>query len=122
MKKHLSDKNLSSYVDGDLKPKQKERIEEHLAGCKACSRRLEEFKGIKATAADFKQVEVPDGMLVGIRARLANEGQRLGSAIPAKSRRQFGFWHGIAVGFSLTSAVLIFIILPHIGRLDTDQK
>jgi|GEM_PF-2127951 len=122
MKNHVSDKLLSSYVDGDLKPKLEERITKHLKGCKACSLKLEEFKSIKATASGFESVEVPEGMLVGIKARLADEGIAVGAPVPVKPRRQFGFWHGLAIGTALTTIALTCIIIPKLGLFSAEDK
>ncbi|MBN2378989.1 zf-HC2 domain-containing protein [candidate division WOR-3 bacterium] len=120
MKKHVSDRLLSSYVDGDLKKDKKVRIERHLERCKICSQRLAEFRSIVEAASKLEQVEVPEGMLVGIRARLADQGASQ-EVIRAKPRHQLGFWHGIIIGAALSAAVILFVVVPHIGIVGSEE-
>lgn len=111
MKKHISDKFLSRYIDGDLNTRMRVQAKAHLKGCPTCRKHLAEMKSIKDLARKLTPAEVPEGMLIGIRERIT------GARIEAEGRptsQQTGFWHGIAVGAALSAAVIVFIVLPHV--------
>ena len=45
-------KNLLSFLDGDLKPEKQSRIEQHLANCERCSLALQNIKNIYSEIND----------------------------------------------------------------------
>ena len=40
--KHLSDSEIQAYIDGELSPRQADRVEQHLQQCPDCAARVEE--------------------------------------------------------------------------------
>ncbi len=59
---------LSDYLDGDLPPEERERVEAHLRGCDGCSRFGGEFK---ATVSALRRLlGRPGGLPEGFRDRL----------------------------------------------------
>jgi len=50
------------YLDNELSDEQRQRFEEHLAGCGECAGELEEFKKLKAITDEVTLVEPEDRM------------------------------------------------------------
>jgi anti-sigma factor RsiW len=42
----LRDRDLSRFLDGELRLREHRRVQEHLRRCPRCSRRLNEFRGV----------------------------------------------------------------------------
>jgi hypothetical protein len=53
---------MMGYLDNELSDEQKQRFEEHLAGCGECAGELEEFKKLKAITDEVTLVEPEDRM------------------------------------------------------------
>ncbi len=53
---------LMGYLDNELSDEQRQRFEEHLAGCGECASELEEFKKLKAITDEVTLVEPEDRM------------------------------------------------------------
>ena len=53
---------LMGYLDNELSDEQRQRFEEHLAGCGECAGELEEFKKLKAITDEVTLVEPEDRM------------------------------------------------------------
>jgi hypothetical protein len=125
MGRHPSDATLSRYADGDLGKEEETLLATHLARCSECERRLAEIIHIlarcsecerrlaeiihiKDLAESLEPVEVPPGLLAGIRKRIA----------ASEASKTSGLWRGIILGFAVSAAILLFILLPH----STTQK
>lgn len=108
MDRHPSDATLSRYVDGDLGKEEETLLATHLARCSGCERRLAEIIHIKDLAESLEPVEVPPGLLAGIRERIA----------ASAASKTSGLWRGIILGFAVSAAILLLILLPH----STTQK
>jgi anti-sigma factor RsiW len=62
---------LSAYVDGEVPSPWKERIEEHLASCPACSARVSGYRGLAGALAEGEQGGLDEAAAVArLRARL----------------------------------------------------
>lgn len=108
MGRHPSDATLSRYADGDLGKEEETLLATHLARCSECERRLAEIIHIKDLAESLEPVEVPPGLLAGIRERIA----------ASAASKTSGLWRGIILGFAVSTAILLLILLPH----STTQK
>ncbi len=53
---------LMGYLDNELSDEQRQRFEEHLAGCGECAGELEEFRKLKAITDEVTLVEPEDRM------------------------------------------------------------
>ncbi|MHC4593878.1 MAG: anti-sigma factor family protein [Planctomycetota bacterium] len=53
---------MMGYLDNELSDEQRQRFEEHLAGCGECASELEEFKKLKAITDEVTLVEPEDRM------------------------------------------------------------
>ena len=54
---------IAGYLDGELSPEQRERLEAHLSGCEDCKRELAEFTALKEKLAMIKFKEPSDAEL-----------------------------------------------------------
>lgn len=108
MGRHPSDATLSRYADGDLGKEEETILATHLARCSGCKRRLAEILEIKDLAESIEPVAVPPGLLAGVRERIA----------ASEARKTPGLWRGIVLGFAVSAAITLFILLPH----STTQK
>lgn len=103
MGRHPSDATLSRYADGDLNREEKTRLKEHLKGCSDCKMRLAEIVEIKDLAQSLEPMAVPPVLLAGIRGRIA----------ASEAPKTPGLWRGIILGFAVSAAILLLILLPH---------
>jgi len=68
---------LNAYTDSELPGKKHHAVKEHIAGCEACRRRLEDIHGLEGLLDDALHVPpVPDGFA----ARIMAEARRRQSA------------------------------------------
>lgn len=54
---------MMGYLDNELDDEQRNRFEEHLAGCSDCSEELKQFKHLKAITDEVTMVEPEDKLL-----------------------------------------------------------
>ena len=52
---------ISNYIDGDIPPELRARIDSHLAGCAHCHAILDGARNIVALVADERLLELPRG-------------------------------------------------------------
>jgi len=70
-------REISSYIEDDLDPGLRARIEEHLAHCRHCAAVLDSTRNILYLIADERTFELPAGFSKRLHARLEQE---MGSA------------------------------------------
>jgi anti-sigma factor RsiW len=81
MSEHVRDL-LSSYADGALSSADRERVDEHLHGCKECSEELAALKKVSKMVSSLPQKELPPGFMDRIKARMTEEEKPAGFALP----------------------------------------
>ena len=59
---------LSEYLDEELDPSERGRLEEHLGSCAECTATLADLRQIRARARDLKDGPVPAGLWARIEA------------------------------------------------------
>ncbi|MBT3378578.1 MAG: hypothetical protein HN742_15100 [Lentisphaerae bacterium] len=69
----LTDDSLLNYVDGDLPPAQTTAVQEHLAGCPTCRRRLGALEQADALLREAAREDVSAGLLHSARRALSDE-------------------------------------------------
>ena len=83
MNGHVEDR-LSAYLDGELGADEREVVEAHLEGCRACERHLDELRSVDAAARELT-VEAPPGYFESFPARVR-------SRLPAARPRRVSAW------------------------------
>ncbi|MCL6551865.1 MAG: zf-HC2 domain-containing protein [Firmicutes bacterium] len=110
---HVVRRQLSAYLDEELRPEEAAAVRAHLAACAPCAAELEELRATRALLRRLPAPQVPAGFLDDLRARLAAEGT---------GRR--AWWPPVlvarpAVLVAAVVAVLILVGLPVArGRLE----
>ncbi len=66
---------ISAYIDGELDPDLRERIERHLETCEICSAVLDSTRNVIVLVADDRVFELPAGFSKRLHERLDNEFQ-----------------------------------------------
>ena len=84
-------RELSNYVEGDLDPGLRKRMEEHFRACKNCSAVLDGTRNVVRLVGDGKSFDVPAGFSRRLQARLAQRG----AAPPAEAGAAAGLEMGI---------------------------
>lgn len=66
---------LSDYLDGDLAPAERDRLEDHLRGCDRCARFGGEFRAVVGALRSHlaRAGQVPDGFRERLRRALEAE-------------------------------------------------
>jgi anti-sigma factor RsiW len=59
---------LSPYVDGQVSPEERQRVEAHLASCAECAAELADLRALKAALSRLPQRAVPRSFAIGPRA------------------------------------------------------
>jgi len=64
---------IMEYLDGELPPDAKRRLEEHLAACEACRQEFAAQRRVIAGVKSLQSVPAPPGLAAGIREAIAEE-------------------------------------------------
>ena len=73
-------REISNYIDGDLDPSVRARMEKHLAHCRHCAAILDSTHNIVYLIADEHTFTLPSGFGERLRARLESELEKSGPA------------------------------------------
>jgi anti-sigma factor RsiW len=96
---------LMAYIDGSVKPAERVRVEEHLAGCVACRTRVSEYRGVWDILDQMPAIEPSFGFDARVRERVAAEPRR---------RPWFGFLREPRLAFA---AVLLVAMTVWVARM-----
>ena len=66
-------RELSNYIDGDVDPELRRRMEVHFQGCEHCSAILDGSKNVVRLVGDGKTFDLPAGFSDRLRKRLQKE-------------------------------------------------
>ena len=81
---------LAAMVDEAIEPRDRRRVDAHLAGCEACRELLADLRAIRSLAATLEPIEPPARVWRDVRRRVAAEGRAPRVAARWWSRRSFG--------------------------------
>lgn len=81
---------LAAMVDEALEPRDRHRVDAHLAGCEACREHLADLQAIRTLAASLEPIEPPARVWHDVRRRVAAEGRRPRVAVRWWSPWSFG--------------------------------
>jgi anti-sigma factor RsiW len=66
-------RELSDYIDGEVDPELRLRMEEHFKGCKHCSAILDGTNNVVRLVGDGRSFDLPSGFSERLRKRLETE-------------------------------------------------
>jgi hypothetical protein len=127
MSEHTTER-LSAYIDGDLGPAERERIERHVAGCEECAAVLAGLELVVASARGLVDREPVADLWPGIAERLA---ARTPAVIPIDSarprvRRRFSFTApqlaAAAIAVMVLSAAVVWWVNPDPSRVAFEER
>ena len=81
---------LAALVDEASEPRDRRRVDAHLAGCEACRELLADLRAIRSLAAALEPIEPPERVWRDVRRRVAAEARAPRVAARWWSRRSFG--------------------------------
>lgn len=111
---------LCDYVDGTLKPAERERVEQHLAECAACGDLVRDASAAVAFLERVAEVEPPKELMTRLMFEAAPAAKQAGGL---RSRR-FGWWEPVlqprfAMGMAMT--ILSFAMLGRFVNIPIRQ-
>ena len=71
-------KELTNYMEGDLTPEMRDRITQHLKGCKHCTAIYDGTRNVVRLLGDEKSIELPRGFSQRLFDRLITESGQQG--------------------------------------------
>jgi len=101
---------LLGYIDGRLKENEQREMEKHLAGCAACTVRVNEFRSVSSLLDELPQIEPSAAFDVRLQARIAAE--------PVK--RDWWSWLGAAPRV-LVAASMLLLATVWVGHRPLDR-
>ncbi len=63
-------RELSDYLEGDVTPELRSRIEDHLAGCAHCTAIYDGMRNVVQLLSDERMIELPEGFSQRLYKRL----------------------------------------------------
>jgi anti-sigma factor RsiW len=99
---------LLGYIDGRLKEKEQREMEKHLAGCPACTVRVNEFRSVSSLLDELPQIEPSAAFDIRVRARIAAE--------PVKQN----WWSWWAAPRVLVAASMLLLATVWVGHRPAD--
>jgi anti-sigma factor (TIGR02949 family) len=66
-------REISNYIDGEVDPELRKRMEEHFKGCEHCAAVLDGTNNVLRLVGDGRQFELPTGFSERLRKRLEKD-------------------------------------------------
>ena len=95
---------LDAYVDGELDVEHALAVETHLAGCPACTSRLEALHAVSRAVKSAPYFTAPDGLA----ARLRPTAMPVSVGLPIRPRRSVPAWLLAAASLAIVAAGILF--------------
>ncbi|MGH7573180.1 MAG: anti-sigma factor family protein, partial [Gemmatimonadota bacterium] len=119
---------LSAWIDGDLDPAERERVERHVAGCAECAAVLAGLERVVASARKIEDREPATDLWPGIEGRL---GARRPAVVPIDAagprvRRRFSFTvpqlAAAAIAIIVVSSAVVWWANPGPSDVALDER
>jgi hypothetical protein len=99
---------LDLYVDGELSPEDMARVRDHLAGCPACQRYVDDVLAIRAAFPAVEDTDVPEGFAAGVLEAVSAAPQ---NPAPAK-KHQSAVWARVLLPLAACCAIAVLLWGP----------
>jgi hypothetical protein len=100
-------RRLSAYIDDDLSPGIRQTVEDHLAGCVTCKRKLAEFEAIVVAAQNLTPLSVSGEFTERVMKTVSSRQETHEAFNLLRNRLTLA-----GVGFMVTGAAIFFILGP----------
>jgi anti-sigma factor RsiW len=100
---HPAIERLNEYLDGDLDPRERRRIDTHLSRCDECRRSLEDLSAIVTAAVELPSVTPPERIWETISASLIERN--------SLSKTRGRYLPALALAATLLLAVSVWLVL-----------
>ncbi|HQP98301.1 MAG TPA: zf-HC2 domain-containing protein [bacterium] len=119
MNRHLSDRQISAYLDGRISPDEADLVIRHTGECADCADRLARFALLDRSLAEMESAPVEDAMLQRVRSRVLRE--------TARERRTadvgvFGWLGYVFSPKALTYACVALVLVGGVLFLRNDSR
>jgi anti-sigma factor (TIGR02949 family) len=69
-------REISNYLDGEIDPELRRRMEEHFKGCEHCSAVLDGTKNVVRLVGDGRTFDLPAGFSERLKGRIQKEAEK----------------------------------------------
>jgi len=96
---------LDLFVDGELSPREMERVRAHMESCPGCRRYVDDALAIRAGFGDVEDTAAPEGFAEGVMERIRKEDAKIVELRRRSARR----WLGSLAALAACCALVIFL-------------
>lgn len=108
--KHLRDSEIQAFIDGELSPRQANRVEQHLQQCPACAARVEEQRArIQLVRSAWGSLSCPEIKPLRFPTQNTRANQNTASSLPLNRNRWLRIASSVAAVMVLVLAIALVI-------------
>ena len=116
--KHLKDSEIQAFIDGELSPRQANRVERHLQECPACTARVEEQRTkIKLVRSAWGSLSCPEIKPLRFPTQKTRANVNTSSILPLNRNRWLRIASSVAAVMVLVLAIALVIRQNTIGEI-----
>ena len=116
--KHMRDSEIQAFIDGELSPRQANRVERHLQECPACASRVEEQRDrIKLVGSAWGALSCPEIKPFRFPTENTRVNVKTASTLPLNRNRWLRIASSIAAVMVLVLAIALVIRQNTIGEI-----
>lgn len=116
--KHLSDSEIQAFIDGELSPRQANRVEQHLQQCADCAARVEEQRTrIQLVRSAWGSLSCPEIKPLRFPTRTARANVKTASTSPLNHYRWLRIASSVAAVMLLVLAIALVIRQNTMGEI-----
>lgn len=116
--KHLRDSEIQAFIDGELSPRQANRVEQHLQQCPACAARVEEQRArIQLVRSAWGSLSCPEIKPLRFPTQTIRANQNTASTSPLNRNRWLRIASSVAAVMVLVLAIALVIRQNTMGEI-----
>lgn len=116
--KHLRDSEIQAFIDGELSPRQADRVEQHLQQCPACAARVEEQRArIQLVRSAWSSLSCPEIKPLRFPTQTIRANQNTASTSPLNRNRWLRIASSVAAVMVLVLAIALVIRQNTMGEI-----
>lgn len=116
--KHLRDSEIQAFIDGELSPRQANRVEQHLPQCPACAARVEEQRAhIQLVRSAWGSLSCPEIKPLRFPTQTIRANQNTASTSPLNRNRWLRIASSVAAVMVLVLAIALVIRQNTMGEI-----